>query len=156
MVGRLTHAHRPALSSHVALHTKGLHGNRIDGHTLRPVVVEHEALTRWRPAAPMSTRAIAASQFRAWSIGQERRVTKSIRRENKGRGVDRASAVLAAAGYLFSASGVDPVKPDTLRVETGCTPGVSDSPAENGDARCCSPPSRCQREQGRQRHLGLG
>ena len=34
--------------------------------------------------------------------------------------------------------GVDPVKSDTRRVETGCTPGVSDSPAENGDARCCT------------------
>src|SRR5437016_5572721 len=38
-------------------------------------------------------------------------------------------------------TGVDPIKPDTQRVGKGCTPGVSDSPAGNGDARCCSPPS---------------
>jgi transposase len=38
-------------------------------------------------------------------------------------------------------TGVDPVKPDTQRVGKVCTPGVSDSPAGNGDARCCSPPS---------------
>ena len=37
--------------------------------------------------------------------------------------------------------GVDPIKPDTQRVGKGCTPEVSDSPAGNGDARCCSPPS---------------
>ncbi len=42
---------------------------------------------------------------------------------------------------VIGAGGVDPVKPDTRRVERGCTPGVSDSPAGNGDARCCSPPS---------------
>ena len=34
--------------------------------------------------------------------------------------------------------GVDPVKPDTRRVETGCTPGVSGSPAENAGERCCT------------------
>jgi len=38
-------------------------------------------------------------------------------------------------------TGVDPIKPDTQRVGKGCTPEVSDSPAGNGDARCCSPPS---------------
>ncbi len=41
----------------------------------------------------------------------------------------------------YAMLGVDPIKPDTQRVGKGCTPGVSDSPAGNGDARCCSPPS---------------
>src|ERR1700688_1912069 len=41
----------------------------------------------------------------------------------------------------YAGDGVDPIKPDTQRVGKGCTPGVSDSPAESGDARCCSPPS---------------
>jgi hypothetical protein len=40
--------------------------------------------------------------------------------------------------------GVDPIRPDTRRVGKGCTPGVSDSPAGSGDARCCSPPSTCR------------
>src|SRR6266702_1633596 len=50
------------------------------------------------------------------------------------------------SGYNFQQEniwngGVDPIKPDTQRVGKGCTPGVSDSPAGNGDARCYSPPS---------------
>jgi len=58
--------------------------------------------------------------------------------------------------WTFAGGGVAPVKPDTRRVERGCTPGVSDSPAGNADARCCSPPSRYRREPGRQLHPGSG
>jgi len=49
-----------------------------------------------------------------------------------------------------------PVKLDTQRVVTGCTPEVSDSPAGNGDARCCSPPSRSRSGRARQQHLVSG
>ena len=111
------------------LHTKALHGNPFDGHTLGPVVAELEALTG------IETRRIHvdkgyrghnhAQKFRVWISGQVRRVTATIRREMrrraavepvighmkaehrmgrnylKGRHGDRCNAVLAAAGYNF-------------------------------------------------------
>ena len=111
------------------LHTKALHGNPFDGHTLGPVVAELEALTG------IETRRIHvdkgyrghnhAQKFRVWISGQVRRVTAPIRREMrrraavepvighmkaehrmgrnylKGRHGDRCNAVLAAAGYNF-------------------------------------------------------
>jgi transposase, IS5 family len=112
------------------LHAKALHGNPFDGHTLRPVVAELEALTG------VETRRIHVDRgyrghnhpqkFRVWITGQVRRVTRSIRREMKrraavepvighlkaehrmgrnylkGRDGDRINAILAAAGYNFS------------------------------------------------------
>jgi IS5 family transposase len=112
------------------LHAKALHGNPFDGHTLRPVVAELEALTG------IETRRIHvdkgyrghnhAQKFRVWISGQVQRVTAPIRREMrrraaiepvighikaehrmgrnylKGRDGDRINAVLAAAGYNFS------------------------------------------------------
>jgi transposase, IS5 family len=112
------------------LHTKALHGNPFDGHTLGPVVTELEALTG------VETRRIHVDKgyrghnhqekFRVWITGQARRVTAPIRREMKrraavepvighvkaehrmgrnylkGRDGDRINAVLAAAGYNFS------------------------------------------------------
>jgi transposase, IS5 family len=112
------------------LHTKVLHGNPFDGHTLGPVIAELEALTG------VETRRIHvdkgyrghnhAQKFRVWISGQVRRVTAPIRREMrrraavepvighmkaehrmdrnylKGRDGDRINAVLAAAGYNFS------------------------------------------------------
>jgi H+/gluconate symporter-like permease len=51
---------------------------------------------------------------------------------------------MAQALFRTAQIGVDPIRPDTRRVGKGCTPGVSDSPAGSGDARCCSPPSTCR------------
>jgi IS5 family transposase len=112
------------------LHTKALHGNPFDGHTLGPVITELERQTG------VTTRRIHVDKgyrghnhkekFRVWISGQVRRVTRSIRREMKrraavepvighakaehrmgrnylkGREGDRINAVLAAAGYNFA------------------------------------------------------
>jgi IS5 family transposase len=112
------------------LHSKALHGNPFDGHTLGPVITELERQTG------VTTRRIHVDKgyrghnhkekFRVWISGQVRRVTKPIRREMKrraavepvightkaehrmgrnylkGRDGDRINAVLAAAGYNFS------------------------------------------------------
>ncbi len=112
------------------LHTKALHGNPFDGHTLGPVITELEQQTG------VETRRIHVDKgyrghnhkqkFRVWISGQVRRVTAPIRREMKrraavepvightkaehrmgrnylkGRDGDRINAVLAAAGYNFS------------------------------------------------------
>jgi len=111
------------------LHTKALHGNPFDGHTLGPVITELEQQTG------VETRRIHVDKgyrghnhkqkFRVWISGQVRRVTAPIRREMKrraavepvightkaehrmgrnylkGRDGDRINAVLAAAGYNF-------------------------------------------------------
>jgi len=52
--------------------------------------------------------------------------------------------------------GVDPVKPDTQRVGTGCIREVIGIPIGSAGERCCSPPSSYRREQGLQRHPGSG
>ena len=112
------------------LHTKALHGNPFDGHTLGPVITELEQQTG------VETRRIHVDKgyrghnhkqkFRVWISGQVRRVTAPIRREMKrraavepvightkaehrmgrnylkGRDGDRINAVLAAVGYNFS------------------------------------------------------
>ena len=111
------------------LHTKALHGNPFDGHTLGPVITELERLTG------VETRRIHIDKgyrghnhkqkFRVWISGQVKRVTAPIRREMRrraavepvightkaehrmgrnylqGRSGDRINAVLAAAGYNF-------------------------------------------------------
>jgi transposase, IS5 family len=111
------------------LHTKALHGNPFDGHTLGPVITELERLTG------VETRRIHVDKgyrghnhkqkFRVWISGQVKRVTAPIRREMRrraavepvightkaehrmgrnylqGRSGDRINAVLAAAGYNF-------------------------------------------------------
>jgi len=112
------------------LHSKALHGNPFDGHTLGPVITELERQTG------VTTRRIHVDKgyrghnhpekFRVWISGQVRRVTRSIRREMKrraavepvightkaehrmgrnylkGRDGDCINAVLAAAGYNFA------------------------------------------------------
>ncbi len=112
------------------LHTKALHGNPYDGHTLGPMIEDLEALTG------IETRRIHVGKgyqghnhphkFRVWISGRVRGVTAAIRREMKrraavepvighlkaehrldcnylkGREGDRINAVLAAAGYNFS------------------------------------------------------
>ena len=112
------------------LHSKALHGNPFDGHTLGPVITELERQTG------ITTRRIHVDKgyrghnhpekFRVWISGQVRRVTRSIRREMKrraavepvightkaehrmgrnhlkGRDGDCINAVLAAAGYNFA------------------------------------------------------
>ncbi|MEW5704352.1 MAG: IS5 family transposase [Pseudomonadota bacterium] len=111
------------------LHTKALHGNPFDGHTLGPVIADMQRLTG------VEVRRIHVDKgyrghnhphrFRVWISGRVRRVTKTIRREMKrraavepvighlkaehrmdrnhlkGRDGDRINAVLAAAGYNF-------------------------------------------------------
>jgi IS5 family transposase len=111
------------------LHTKAMHGNPFDGHTLGPVIAELEQQTG------VETRRIHVDKgyrghnhkekFRVWISGQVRRLTAPIRREMKrraavepvighvkaehrmgrnylkGRNGDRINAVLAAAGYNF-------------------------------------------------------
>ena len=112
------------------LHSKALHGNPFDGHTLGPVITELERQTG------VTTRRVHVDKgyrghnhkekFRVWISGQVRRVTRPIRREMKrraavepvighvkaehrmgrnhlkGRDGDRINAVLAAAGYNFT------------------------------------------------------
>ena len=111
------------------LHAKALHGNPYDGHTLGPVVAEMQKLTGIEVRRIHVDKGYRGHnhphKFRVWISGQVRRVTKAIRREMKrraavepvighvkaehrmernylkGRGGDRANAVLAAAGYNF-------------------------------------------------------
>jgi IS5 family transposase len=112
------------------LHTKALHGNPFDGHTLGPVITELEQQTGVEPRRIHVDKGYRGhnhpEKFRVWISGQVRRVTKPIRREMrrraavepvightkaehrmgrnylKGRAGDRINAVLAAAGYNFS------------------------------------------------------
>src|SRR6516225_6785818 len=75
------------------LHTKALHGNPFDGHTLGPVIAELEALTG------VEIRRRAAVEPVIGHIKAEHRMGRNYL---KGRGGDRINAVLAAAGYNFS------------------------------------------------------
>ena len=112
------------------LHAKALHGNPFDGHTLGPVVADTEKLTGVEVARVHVDKGYRGhnhpNKFKVWISGQVRRVTAAIGREMKrraaiepvighvksdhrmdrnylkGRGGDRANAVLAAAGYNFS------------------------------------------------------
>ena len=112
------------------LHAKALHGNPFDGHTLGPVVADTETLTGVEVARVHVDKGYRGhnhpNKFKVWISGQVRRVTAAIGREMKrraaiepvighvksdhrmdrnylkGRGGDRANAVLAAAGYNFS------------------------------------------------------
>ncbi len=112
------------------LHTKALHGNPYDGHSLGPVVAEMQKLTGVEARRIHVDKGYRGhnypNKFRVWLSGQVRRVTKTIRREMKrraavepvighlkaehrmernylkGRAGDRANAVLAAAGYNFN------------------------------------------------------
>ena len=112
------------------LHSKALHGNPFDGHTLGPVITELErqtGVTARRIHVDKGYRGHNHKEkFRVWISGQLRRVTRPIRREMKrraavepvishvkaehrmgrnhlkGRDGDRINAVLAAAGYNFS------------------------------------------------------
>jgi IS5 family transposase len=111
------------------LHAKALHGNPFDGHTLGPIIADHEKLTGVEPRRIHVDKGYRGhthpNKFRVWISGQVRRVTAAIRREMKhraacepvighvkidhrmdrnyltGRDGDRANAILAAAGYNF-------------------------------------------------------
>ncbi len=111
------------------LHAKALHGNPYDGHTLAPVIAEMQELTGVEVRRIHVDKGYRGhtypNKFRVWISGQVRRVTATIRREMrrraavepvighlkaehrmernhlKGRGGDRANAVLAAAGNNF-------------------------------------------------------
>jgi IS5 family transposase len=112
------------------LHTKALHGNPFDGHTLGPVLAEMTRLLGVEPHRIHVDKGCRGHnhphKFRVWISGQAPRVTATIRREMKrraavepvirhmkaehrmdrnylkGRDSDRANAVLAAAGYNFT------------------------------------------------------
>jgi IS5 family transposase len=112
------------------LHAKALHGNPFDGHTLGPVIDGMTRLIGVEPRRVHVGKGHRGhnqpNRFRVWISGQARCVTKAIRREMKrraavepvighvkaehrmarnclkGRSGDRATAVLAAAGYNFS------------------------------------------------------
>jgi IS5 family transposase len=114
----------------VDLHSKALHGNPFDGHTLGSVVADMERVTGVEVARVHVDKGYRGhnypNKFKVWISGQVRRVTKTIRREMKrraavepiighikaehwmdrnylkGREGDRINAVLAAAGYNFS------------------------------------------------------
>src|SRR3981081_112159 len=113
----------------VVLHSKALHGNPFDGHTLGPVVADMERVTGVEVARIYVDKGYRGhnypNRFRVWISGQVRRVTKTIRREMKRRAAvepvighlkaehridrnhlkghegDRINAVLAAAGFNF-------------------------------------------------------
>ena len=112
------------------LHSKALHGNPYDGHTLGPVIADLEKLTGVAVRRIHGDKGYRGhnypDRFKVWISGQARRVTQVIRREMrrraavepvighlkddhrmrrnhlKGREGDRINAVLAAAGYNFS------------------------------------------------------
>ncbi len=112
------------------LHTKALHGNPFDGHTLGLVISDLERLTGVEVRRIHADKGYRGHNYpnrlRVWISGQVRRLTKAIRREMrrraaiepvighmksdhrmgrnylKGRDGDRINAVLAAAGYNFS------------------------------------------------------
>ncbi len=112
------------------LHAKALHGGPFDGHTLGPAIGDLERLTGLTVRRIHVDKGYRGhnycNRFRVFISGQVRRVTQAIRREMrrraaiepvighlksdhrmgrnylKGRGGDRANAVLAAAGYNFS------------------------------------------------------
>ena len=111
------------------LHTKALHGNPFDGHTLGPMVADMESLTGVEVKRIHVDKGYRghnySNKFKVWISGQVRRTTKALRREMKrraavepiishvkaehrmgrnylkGRDGDRINAVLAAAGYNF-------------------------------------------------------
>src|SRR5262245_4622476 len=84
----------------------------------------------------------------------------TIDRESDGRFIASIPDLgdLAAYGDSDKDAGVDPVRPDTRRVENRreCIRVVSGSPAANADARCCNPPSRDRSEQALPRRAGSG
>jgi transposase, IS5 family len=112
------------------LHTKALHGNPFDGHTLGPMVADMEKLTGVEAQRIHVDKGYRGhsypNKFRVWISGQVQRTTAAIKREMKrraavepvighikaehrmdrnylkGRDGDRINAVLAAAGYNFS------------------------------------------------------
>ena len=71
------------------LHTKALHGNPYDGHTLEPVIDEMEELTGVEVQRIHVDKGYRGhkhpKKHRVWISGQVRRVTKTIRREMKRR-----------------------------------------------------------------------
>jgi IS5 family transposase len=111
------------------LHTKALHGNPFDGHTLGPMVADMERLTGVEVQRVHVDKGYRGhnypNKFKVWISGQVRRTTKALRREMKrraaieptighvkaehrmgrnylkGRDGDCINAVLAAAGYNF-------------------------------------------------------
>jgi len=111
------------------LHSKALHGNPYDGHTLGPVIADLEKLTGVAVRRIHGDKGYRGhnypDRFKVWISGQARRVTQVIRREMrrraavepvighlkddhrmrrnhlKGREGDRINAVLAAAGCNF-------------------------------------------------------
>jgi len=111
------------------LHTKALHGNPYDGHTLEPIIADLERRTGVEVQRIHVDKGYRGhsypNRFRVWISGQVRRVTKTIRREMKrraavepvighlkaehrmgrnhlkGRDGDRINPVLAAAGFNF-------------------------------------------------------
>ncbi|MGY3622182.1 hypothetical protein ACVJGD_008378 [Bradyrhizobium sp. USDA 10063] len=128
----------PACGGQFVAHVKALPGNPYDGHTLKIVIPDMEALignTIERLFADHSYRGDNAPpdyKFRVFTSGQKRRVTPKIKRELRRRSAnepvighlksehrmgrnylwhregDAANAVLAAAGYNLY--GVSPVK----------------------------------------------
>jgi len=111
------------------LHTKALHGNPYDGHTLEPIIADLERRTGVEVQRIHVDKGYRGhsypNRFRVWISGQVRRVTKTIRREMKrraavepvighlkaehrmgrnhlkGRHGDRINPVLAAAAFNF-------------------------------------------------------
>jgi transposase, IS5 family len=64
------------------LHTKALHGNPDDGHTLGPVIADYERLTGVEVRRTHVDNGYRGhshpNRFRVWISGQVRRVTKPI------------------------------------------------------------------------------
>jgi transposase, IS5 family len=112
------------------LHTKALHGNPFDGHTLRTAVAGVQHTTGVEVRRIHVDKGYRGhdypNKFRVWISGQVRRTTSAIKREMKRRAAiepiighlkaehrmgrnylngkegDRINAVLAAVGFNFS------------------------------------------------------
>jgi len=143
------------------LHTKALHGNPFDGHTLGPVITELEQQTG------VETRRIHVDKgyrghnhkqkFRVWISGQVRRVTAPIRREMKRRAA--VEPVIGAGQRIFGENRVQEAKEKwpPLRARHGIEAGEARQPLDPREpVALLPPPFRFEEVVGERVRVGLG